>query len=132
MDITLLSEAAQPNGFDLYALVLDGECLVQTFIDGLPDFDQIQLAILFKSINHVGPPKSEDKFRTLGDEIYELKTRNGVRVLGFLGPSSMRKSLILTHGFPKPKKKILEREKRKALDWYGGIDDIRIVEKLRR
>ena len=127
MDITLLAEAAQRNGFSLYGLVVEGVCLVQTFIESLPGFDQIQVMNLFKGIINVGLPKSEYKFRHLGDEIYELKTRNGVRVLGFFGPSFMRKTIILTHGFPKPKKNILKREKRKALDWYAEIGDIRIV-----
>ena len=114
MKITLLAEATQIDGFSLYGLVIEGVCLVQDFVDSLPDFDQTQLTNLFNSIINVGPPKSEYKFKHLGDGIYELKTRNGVRVLAFFGPWSLRKSLILTHGFPKPKKKILEREKRKA------------------
>jgi phage-related protein len=127
MDITLLAEAAQRNGFSLYGLVIEGVCLVQDFVDSLPDADQVQIFSLFEHIRNNGPPKNEHKFRPLGDGIYELKTANGVRILSFFAPAGLRRSLILTHGFAKPKPKILKREKRRAFEWHNGTDDIRIV-----
>jgi len=56
-----------------------------------------------------------EKFRHIGDDIYELKTNLGIRILCFFATDFLRRSLILTHGFPKPKRVQLDREKAKAL-----------------
>ena len=70
---------------------------------------------LFKLIQDNGPPKNEEKFKNFGNNIYELKTRMGSRILCFFGNS--RNSLVLTHGFHKCKSKQLQVEKRRAIFW---------------
>lgn len=112
MNIVKLSTG---TNFTLYAIVENGRCLVQEFIDSLEHAHQSQVINLFRLILENGPPRNEEKFRYLGDDIYELKTRSAVRILAFLG---RQKSLILTHGFYKKKKKQLQREKEKAKKFY--------------
>ena len=68
---------------------------------------QKQLFALFQLILENGPPNDKRKFNPIGDKIYELKTRSGVRILCFYGGSLLQKSLILTHGFFKPAKRVL-------------------------
>ena len=102
--------------YNLFAVVINDTCLVQNYIDSLEVKQQKQLFALFKRILEHGPPKDERKFKHIGDKIYELKTRSGVRVLCFSGGAFLPKSLILTHGFDKPGKKQLRREKEKAIN----------------
>ena len=73
------------------------------------------MALINRIKNH-GLPDNIEKFRPLGDGIYELKTRGGSRILCFKGRPQY--SLVLTHGFPKCKPQRLRREKEKALAWY--------------
>ena len=118
MDITPIGTASE-SGFDLYAIVVDGICLVQSFIDNLIEKDQKQIIALFQLILDSGLPHNEQKFRNIGEQIYELKTRGGVRVLSFFGGPNLPKSLVLTHGFYKPGSRILVRERRRAIDWHN-------------
>jgi len=73
---------------------------------------------LFNRILEIGLPHNQEKFRDIGEKIYELKTRGGIRILGFFGGLNLPKSLILTHGFYKKHNKILVRERDKALKWF--------------
>lgn len=114
MDIIKLDSG---KTFDLYALVVNEECQVQEYISSLEDKCQTQVFTLFNFILEKGPPHNEQKFRNIGDEIYELKTWRGARFLSFFGGSSLPRSLILTHGFSKPKPRGLAREKKKAVKW---------------
>jgi phage-related protein len=90
---------------------------VRDYINNLDASQQTQLFSLFDRILGHGPPKNERKFKNIGNQIYELKTRSGVRILCFYGGAFLPKSLILTHGFSKPGKKVLRREKEKAINW---------------
>ena len=78
--------------------------------------DQKQILALFSLILEKGPPKNKEKFRHIGDQIYEIKTRRGVRILCFF-PRFNDRSLILTHGFYKTHNKILKNEKKKTEEW---------------
>lgn len=104
--------------FSIYAIGIEGECLARDYIFSLDEKNEKQIFFLLKSISENGLPTNEEKFRSLGDSIFELKTRGGTRVLSFFGAPSLPRSLILTHGFPKPKKKILQREKERAVGWH--------------
>lgn len=117
MDITELSPALG-NGFSLYAVVQNNSCMVREFIENLVDSDKTQVLRLFKSVLCAGIPHNETKFRDLEGGIYELKTRSGVRILCFFGGTFLPRSLVLTHGFQKPKKKVLVRERGKALAFH--------------
>lgn len=101
--------------YNLYAVVINNTCLVQNYIDSLEEKHKNQLFSLFKRIVEHGPPNNRAKFNPIGDHIYELKTRSGVRILCFYGGSFLLRTLILTHGFDKPGKKQLRREKEKAI-----------------
>jgi len=103
--------------FDIYAIKVSKNCQVQEYISGLELGDQKQIVALINFISEKGPPTNKEKFNPIGDSIYELKTPNGIRVLSFFGGSGLPKSLILTHGFPKPKKRSLAQEKKKAVAW---------------
>ncbi|MBN1843070.1 MAG: type II toxin-antitoxin system RelE/ParE family toxin [Deltaproteobacteria bacterium] len=117
MNIVLLHNGSD-LGFSLYGLTKKNQCPVWNFVSGLEEKDQKQVFTLFNLILEKGLPIGEERFRNLGDKIYELKTRGGVRILAFFGSSSLHKSLVLTHGFYKPHTKILKREKEKALKLY--------------
>jgi len=114
----MLEKLDSGKAFSLHALIVDGQCFVRDFIDGLPKEDKVQIFALFKLILDNGPPKNERKFRSLGEKIFELKTRRGVRILCFFGESNFPNSLILTHGFRKPKRNQLRNEKKRALKLY--------------
>ncbi len=100
--------------FTLSALRVNNECLVETFISSLPEKDQNQLVAQLKYIADNGPPHNEEKFKKLVDDVFQIKTRRGIRVLCFFDGE---KSLLLTHGFPKPKSKVLRVEISKAIEW---------------
>ena len=114
MDIIQLDSG---KAFDLYALLINDKCQVKEYISNLDKINQKQIFVLFTHILEKGPPSNIQKFIYIGDGIYELKTWRGVRILSFYGDPKLPKSLILTHGFPKPKKKKLDNEKAKAVKW---------------
>ena len=104
--------------FDLYAIAIHQRCQVEEYISSLDEKDQKQVFALLNFVCEKGPPTNEEKFRNLGDKIYELKTRRGHRILSFFGGSTLRKSLVLTHAFPKPKPAELSVEKKKAVQLH--------------
>jgi phage-related protein len=110
-----ITKLGSGKSFDLYALVVNEEHQVQEYILSLEDKDQTQVFALFNFILEKGPPHNIQKFRNIGNEIYELKTWRGVRLLSFFGGSSLPRSLILAHGFFKPGNKELARAKKKAV-----------------
>lgn len=116
MDITLLAEGLG-LGFNLFALITGETCQVVEYIDNLDQINQKQVVSLFNLITEAGIPNNIEKYRDIGDDISELKTRGGVRILCFTGGPGLPRSLILTHGFQKPHQKVLKREKQKALRW---------------
>lgn len=118
------------KAFDLYAVELNNKCQVREYISNLDAINQKQIFSLFEFILEKGPPTNIRKFNNIGDDIYELKTRRGTRILCFYGDPKLSRSLILTHGFHKPKKRQLADEKAKAVKWhkeYSGIDDRKII-----
>jgi phage-related protein len=125
MDIAVIGNGPE---FSLYGLIIDGICQISVYLRDIDEVNLKQFAVLVNEILHHGPPKNKEKFRPLGDDIFELKTRNGMRIGCFFGGINLPKSLILTHGFSKCTSKKLQREKNKALKWleeYLQIKDIR-------
>jgi phage-related protein len=110
-------ELASGPKCELYALAVRGKCQIQDYISALQEEDKKKVVALLNLFCQNGPPVNEEKFRHLGDEIWELKTSSGIRILSFFLTPSWRKRLVLTHGFRKPHKKVLQREKRKAMEW---------------
>ena len=125
MEIAVIGEGQE---YSLYGLVIDGSCLISQFVSTMDETSLKQFAVLVREIQLNGLPKGKEKFRSLGDGIYELKIRNGVRFTCFFGGPQLEKSLILTHGFPKSKKNILQRDKERASNWrrqYMELPNIR-------
>ncbi len=110
-------ELASGPAYTLYARIENDVCQVRAYIASLPEKDQKQVFALLKFILEQGIPMNKEKFRHIGDQIYELKTRGGIRILCFFGSPVLPDALILTHGFRKPKPKRLIREKDKTLQW---------------
>ena len=116
--------------FSLYSIVSDNRCSVEEFITNLEEKDLKQVLNLFERIVQTGLPYNELKFRSIGEKIYELKTRGGVRILGFFAGPNLLKSLILTHGFYKSGNKVFVRERDKAVKWrkeFFKSSDIKII-----
>lgn len=125
-----ITETLKGPKFNLYAIVVDNRCFVQEFIENIEKKDLKQVLTLFKMIVETGLPHNEEKFKHIGEKIYELKTRRGVRILGFFPGQNLSKSLILTHGFYKPKNRVFIRERDKAVKWLKEFEessDINIV-----
>ncbi len=96
------------EALNLYALVVNEKCLIRDFINSLENRSKKQVFKLIEQRADRLNLFDEQKFRPIGDDIFELKTRGGVRILCFWGG---KRVLILTHGFPKPTKKVLSTEK---------------------
>lgn len=106
----------------LYALVVNKICLIRDFISGLEDGDRKQVANLIKQRADRLNIHNQQHFRSLGNEIFELKTRNGIRILCFWYGE---RKLVLTHGFFKPHPKVLKNEKEKAMQWLKELREKR-------
>ena len=104
----------------LSALVVNKKCLIRDFINNLKDQDKKQVTNLLKQRADRFLIHNEQQFRPLGNEIFELKTRGGVRILCFWDG---QRNLVLTHGFFKPAKKLLKKEKEKAIKWLKEYQD---------
>lgn len=79
------------------ALIVDGECLVESFLETLKESDQKKVAALFKMACGLQQIRNREKFKMLGDGLCEFKCHQ-VRVIGFMDHA---RRIILTHGFIK-------------------------------
>jgi len=116
MFLKRIAPSSEFEGFNIFAIVIDDLCQAQEYIDNSDLKNQKQITALFNLITVSGLPHNEEKFKTIGDDIFQLKTQRGMRILCFTGGSKLPKSLILTHAFNKPKKKELRREKTRAIE----------------
>lgn len=79
-----------------------------------PD-EHARLVRLLESVGDNGPPHNKEKCRPIiTTDLFEFKTRGGVRVLWFYDVNSL---IICTHGFPKGQEKRLSREVARAQEW---------------
>lgn len=115
-------------GCDLHAIEKKNKCLVLEYISSLQKIDRNKTLALLNYVLANGTPRNKRKFRALGDGIWELKPSSKVRILCFFGdvpPGRIGRQLILTHGLKKdPKKKKLQQEKDKALNWLRRYFDL--------
>lgn len=121
--IELIIKKLGVNGYDIYG-ISENRCLVREFINGLEGSSREKLWAILKRIAEHGPPRNIEKFRVLGDSIFEIKSYH-VRILCFFEKGQM---IILTHGFIKksPKTPPSEIERAKRLRyiykiWKGEI-----------
>ena len=96
--------------FALYGIIHSSECLVQEFIDTLPQAEQKKIIALLKRAADHGLPKNEEKFKKLQDDLFEFKA-DQVRLICFFDKGKL---IILTHGFLKKSQKTPKTEVEKA------------------
>jgi phage-related protein len=80
----------------------------------LPESDRKQVLARLERASEVGPPRNVEQCRDLGDEIFELKTKN-VRIFWFYDKGRL---ILVSHAKLKKDVRITE-EKRKALAIRG-------------
>ncbi len=109
--IELIIKRLGINGYDIYG-ISENRRLVREFITSLEGSNCEKLWALLKRIAEYGPPKNIEKFRVLGDGIFEIKSYQ-VRILCFFEKGQI---ILLTHGFikksPKTPPSEIERAKR--------------------
>jgi len=93
-----------------------GDCPVQAFlleleIDSPSDYRQVMAQL--RTTAMTGPPKNEKRSRSLGDDIFELKTRGGIRILYFYDEGRL---VICTEAVRKRKSTQLRGIKTRAVD----------------
>ena len=92
------------NRYDFYALEQSGKCEIIDFLRELERVNKREFEKLVRDFDWTsknGLIKNPEKFKPLGDNIYEFKTHGGVRVLCFLDGRCI---VVLTNGFMKKKK----------------------------
>jgi phage-related protein len=99
------------KAYDIYGITIDNRCLVMDFINELEDADQKKIIALLQRAADFGPPRNEEKFKKLKDEmLWEFKSYQ-VRILCFF---DKEKLIILTHGFKKQRNKTPKSEIERA------------------
>ena len=110
-----LEQIKDGQAFKIFALVVDEQCALLEFLNGLseamPD-ENAKLMRLLDNTAQSGPPRNEQKCRLLRDGVWEFKTPGGVRVLWFYDRGKL---IICTHGFVKKKQKTSPGEIERAL-----------------
>jgi Phage derived protein Gp49-like (DUF891) len=90
--------------FDFYALEHNGRCEILDFMIDIRSSAGAEFAKLIRSLDWTtdnGLMRAEERFKRLSPNVYEFKTRGGVRILCFLDGRSI---IVLTNGFRKKKK----------------------------
>lgn len=89
-----------------------------------------KMAALFARVLEHGILNNKQKCRSLGNKLFEFKTRGGLRVVWFWDEGRM---IICTHGFEKAQQKTPRREIEKALarkaDYFDAKDNGSLVRK---
>ncbi len=91
----------------------DGSCALLDFLED-PDLDRRESTKMLARIDHMaraGPSKNKEQFNTLGDDIFELKTRM-LRVFFFYDEGRV---IVCSHGHKKEGQKLDPRQKERAL-----------------
>jgi hypothetical protein len=92
-------------GYTIYELVEKNICLLTKFIEELSKDDKTQVAAIIRLISEKGDPYNTQKLRHIGNQVYEIKTRGGIRILCFKANNPLfehprfKSSLILVKGF---------------------------------
>ncbi len=88
----------------------------KAFFLGLQRSDQMQLMRLIERIASTGEIKNTTQFKTIGDDVWELKTSNAFRVYCFWSKrQDLQRSLIISHGTKKKNQAALNKEKKKVI-----------------
>lgn len=98
----------------LYALASEKRCPLLDFMAEQERRAPEDLAHFLRIVQYCadhGPPKNKEKCRSLGNDIWELKGKNGIRVLWFWDEGRI---IVCTHGFVKKQRRTPRREIEKA------------------
>ena len=104
--------------FDLFEVVVDGKHLLQEFINELSSSDQKKIQALIKYTAENGTPRNPEKFKMLGDGLFEFKSYQVRIFCAFRGKAV----LILTHGIIKKKDKHNKQDIQRARDILALLD----------
>lgn len=109
-----LKELILGSAYTIYALEKNGNCSVEEFLSEVEKNDQdaldSMLALLERMAAH-GPGHNKQKFRDVGNDIYEFKAKH-LRICWFYDAGRM---VICTHGFTKGTKKEQNRAIKEAI-----------------
>jgi phage-related protein len=89
-------------------------CPAEEFLQGLDEANRRSMTARIEHLADQGPTRNPQHTRPLGGGVFELKTRQGARLIYYYD-SSVRRRIIVTHGFLKPSKAGPEKSKALAL-----------------
>ncbi len=111
--------------YDIHALVKNEKCLVQEFINDCQESDQKKIIALLKRAADNGPPKNEEKFKSIKNtNLWEFKSYQ-VRILCAFEKDRI---IIMSHGFIKKSQKMPKREIDKAINLFKEYSQGRLWE----
>lgn len=96
--------------FKIYGLVVNGTCEAENFLNELSDKEKTKITPLLHYTANNGLLRNEQKFKSIGDDIFEFKGFQS-RVLCFFDKGRM---IILSHGCIKKRNKLDPSEIKKA------------------
>ena len=96
--------------FKIYGLVVNGTCEAEDFLKGLSDKEKSKITPLLHYTAHTGLLRNEQKFKNIGDDIFEFKGFQS-RLLCFFDKG---KIIILSNGCIKKRDKLDPAEIKKA------------------
>ena len=96
--------------FKIYGLLVNGACEADEYLKGLSEKEKSKLIPLLKYTADAGPVKNEQKFKSIGNGIFEFKGFQS-RLFCFFDEG---KIIILTHGCIKKRDKLEPADIQKA------------------
>ncbi len=96
--------------FKIYGLLINGTCEAEEYLKRLPDKEKSKLMPLLQYTVQTGTIKNEQKFKSIGDGLFEFKGFQS-RLFCFF---EQGKIIILTHGCIKKRDKLDPAEVKKA------------------
>jgi phage-related protein len=96
--------------FKICGLMINGTCEAEEYLKGLPDKEKQKLFPLLKYTADSGPVKNEQKFKSIGDGIFEFKGFQS-RLFCFFDEGRI---IILTHGCIKKRDRLDPADIKKA------------------
>lgn len=101
----------------IYSIGNDDSSAFKDYFDTLDGPDRKRLVALVKRLADTGQIRDEQKFRNLGNGVWELKTPTAKRVYCFWSNrKDFKGAVIITHGTEKRKPAALKREKKKVIE----------------
>lgn len=116
----------------MYSLIQGKKSLFRSFIKDLEKKDLTQLITTIRHVIDHSTTYNKQRFRHVGGNVFEIKTRNGIRITVLNVRIAQGRSLVVVTGFYKgPKKKQnREIEKAKEIDRLFDVNNVDIVDKI--